>query len=107
MPSYRKLVIVGFALTLLLVSFGMDASAKLCSTTMDLLICGGAIPGAVNQACDDTCRNKGYTGGGFCNMKIQRCVCRKPCALEEQTEARAGDEAAGGAGDMMSRTMAD
>nr|AKE78874.1 embryo surrounding region 6 [Zea mays] len=107
MPSYKKLVIVGFALTLLLVSFGMDASAKLCSTTMDLLVCGGAIPGAVNQACDDTCRNKGYTGGGFCNMKIQSCVCCMSCALEDQTEVRVGDDLVGGPGDRMSRTMAD
>ncbi|NP_001145666.1 uncharacterized protein LOC100279164 precursor [Zea mays] len=106
MSFYKKLVIVGFALTLLLVSFRMDATAKLCSTTMERLICGGASRGDVNRACDETCRSKGYTGGGFCNMKIQRCVCRKPCVQEEQTEARARDEAAD-AGDMMSQTMAD
>ncbi|EES09943.2 hypothetical protein BDA96_05G167500 [Sorghum bicolor] len=95
MSFYKKLAIVGLILTLLLVSHRMEAAAKMCSSVVQRLMCGGSNPKTTDKACSDSCKDIGYTGGGSCDMhqkqhNTYRCICRKPCAAE-QTQTHAGN----------------
>jgi len=83
----------------------MEAAAKMCDSRVDRLVCGGSNPKSTDTACNQSCKDIGYMGGGYCDMhivpKTYRCICRKPCAAE-QTQARASNPAR--AGDAKQRT---
>jgi hypothetical protein len=71
---------------------GMEVAAKMCTPTPSQL--GTTYCGTNSTSgCTFLCKYNLYTTG-YCNMKRNRCVCDKPCAVEQTVQAPGNQPAA-------------
>jgi hypothetical protein len=64
----------------------MEAVVEMMCNSILGNTCYGNNEPAVNASCSKGCKESGYTDG-LCDYAREMCICRKPCAAEQTTDA--------------------